>query len=199
MDSIDDIKARLATCTLCKDRFAATHSGHAPNPVVWFNKNARILIAGQAPGLRVHESNKPFWDRSGDRLRDWMQIDEDTFYDRDTVAIVPMAFCFPGYNASGSDLPPPPICAKTWRQGIVDGLEGVRLTLVIGGYAQKWHLGAQARGGVTRTVEAWETLPQHTIALPHPSWRNTAWIRRNPWFETNLLPVLRERVKEALS
>ena len=199
MSSIQDIKTNLAACTICKERFAATHTAHRPNPVVWFNANARILIAGQAPGLRVHETNKPFWDRSGDRLRDWLQLDEDTFYNRDRVAIVPMAFCFPGYNAAGSDLPPPAICARTWRTDILSALSGVRLTLLIGGYAQKWHLGAVAKGGVTETVRNWRSLPEGTLALPHPSWRNTAWLKRNPWFEDDLLPVLRERVKEALT
>ncbi len=198
MDEIDDIRTRLRACTLCRERFAETRSGHRPNPVVWFNAGARILIAGQAPGLRVHEANIPFRDRSGDRLRDWLQMDEETFYDRDKVAIVPMAFCFPGYNASGSDLPPPPICARTWRQSILEALGEIRLTLLIGGYAQKWHLGDLAKGGVTTTVGNWASLPDNMLALPHPSWRNTAWLRRNPWFEENLLPVLRERVKEAL-
>ena len=198
MGNIEDIKRDLATCRLCSERFAATHSGHQPNPVIWFNSSARILIAGQAPGLRVHNTNKPFWDRSGDRLRDWLQLDEDTFYDRDKVAIVPMAFCFPGYNAAGSDLPPPAICAKTWRCPILENLSGLRLTLLIGGYAQKWHLGDAAKRGVTQTVANWRNHPRDMVALPHPSWRNTAWLKRNPWFESDLLPVLRERVKEAL-
>ena len=199
MTTLDTLKAELKGCTLCADRFAATETAHKPNPVVWFKTGARILIAGQAPGLRVHKANKPFWDPSGDRLRDWMQIDMNSFYDKSQVAIVPMAFCFPGYDAKGSDLPPPRVCAETWRGQIMEELSDVRLTLLIGGYAQKWHLGGIARAGVTKTVEKWRDMPANVLPLPHPSWRNTGWLRRNPWFESELLPVLRERVKEALT
>lgn len=157
------------------------------------------MIVSQAPGLRVHAAQTPFWDRSGDRLRDWMGIDEQTFYDRDRVAIVPMAFCFPGYDTAGSDLPPPPVCAPTWHPAVMATLPAVQLTLVIGGYAQRRYLGAAARAGVTSTVARWrEHLPAQ-LPLPHPSWRNTAWLKRNPWFETDLLPVLRRRVAETLA
>ncbi|MEP2531864.1 uracil-DNA glycosylase family protein [Shimia sp.] len=188
----DDIRA----CRLCADRFAGTATAHVPRPVVWFRPNARILIVGQAPGARVHESGRPFTDPSGDRLRDWMDVDEETFYNRDRVAIVPMAFCFPGYNAKGSDLPPPPICARTWRDRVMADLGQVPLILMIGGYAQKWHLGTKA--GVTETVERWRDHAPDMIPLPHPSWRNTAWIKKNPWFQADLLPVLRARIKEVL-
>lgn len=195
---VEQLKSEIAACRLCADRFRATATRHEPRPVVWFNRSARILIAGQAPGLRVHEAGKPFFDRSGDRLRDWMGIDAETFYDRNRVAIVPMAFCFPGYDAKGSDLPPPRICADTWRRDIMDGLTGIRLTLLIGGYAQSWHR-PDVANGVTRTVSAWrDTLPD-TLPLPHPSWRNTGWLRKNPWFEDDLLPVLKTRVQEALA
>ena len=195
---IEDVKAQLGACAVCADRFAATATRHAPKPVVWFGGSARILVASQAPGLRVHEAGKPFWDASGRRLRDWLGLDEATFYDRDRVAIVPMAFCFPGYDASGSDLPPPKICAERWRDAILSRLDGIRLTLLIGSYAQKWHLGAAARGGVTATVASWRDHPD-VIALPHPSWRNTAWLKRNPWFEAELVPEIRARVAAALS
>ena len=198
-DGIEDVKTRLSACRMCAGRFAGTATRHAPNPVVWFNGSARILIASQAPGLRVHEANKPFWDASGRRLRDWLGLDDATFYDRDRVAIVPMAFCFPGYNASGSDLPPPKLCADMWREAILSRLGGLRLTLLIGGYAQKWHLGAAARGGVTATVARWREHPPGLIPLPHPSWRNVGWLKRNPWFEAELLPVIRARVAEALA
>ncbi len=194
---ISSLKRDLSACEICKDRFAATHTAHTPRPVVWFEKSARILIAGQAPGARVHESGKPFTDPSGDRLRDWMGVDDSTFYDQSRVAILPMAFCFPGYNAKGSDLPPPPICAKTWRAPILEQLPDIRLTLLVGGYAQKYHLG-KAASNVTDTVANWRDHAPVIIPLPHPSWRNTAWIKRNPWFETELLPVLKSRVKEAL-
>lgn len=186
----------ISDCRLCADRFAATHTGHAPRPVVWFRSGARILVAGQAPGMRVHQSGQPFTDPSGDRLRDWMGVDEATFYDKDRVAILPMAFCFPGYDAKGSDLPPPKICAKTWRAPLLDALGEVSLTLLVGGYAQAWHLGDKA--AVTDRVAAWRDHAPSVFPLPHPSWRNTAWLKRNPWFEDELLPALRARVTEEL-
>ena len=187
----------LKSCRICADRFAATATRHSPNPVTWFAPDARILVAGQAPGIKVHQSGKPFTDPSGDRLRDWMGVDEGTFYDRSRVAIVPMAFCFPGYDAKGSDLPPPKICAETWRADVLASLPDIRLTLLIGGYAQKWHLGT--RSGVTETVAAWRDHAPAVFPLPHPSWRNTAWLKKNPWFEAELLPVLRTRIAEVLS
>lgn len=192
------LPSEIKACTLCTERFAATATRHAPRPVAWFGTKARILIAGQAPGLRVYESGKPFTDPSGDRLRDWMGVDDATFYDRARIAIVPMAFCFPGYNAKGSDLPPPKICATTWRQRILDQLGDISLTLLIGGYAQSWHL-ANAPKTVTETVAAWRDFLPDALPLPHPSWRNTGWLKKNPWFETELLPVLRGRVAEALA
>ncbi|MBO9396430.1 uracil-DNA glycosylase family protein [Shimia sp. R9_2] len=193
MQLIEDIRA----CQICAERFAKTATAHEPRPVAWFQPGARILVVGQAPGARVHESGKPFTDPSGDRLRDWMGIGADVFYDQSKVAIVPMAFCFPGYNAKGSDLPPPPICAKTWRQQVMDALGEVPLTLVIGGYAQKWHLGVKT--GVTDTVTQWRDHAPDVYPLPHPSWRNTAWLKKHPWFAEELLPSLQARIKEALA
>ncbi len=197
--TISDLQSDIAGCDICKDRFAATKTRHAPRPVVWFEKGARILIAGQAPGAKVHESGVPFQDRSGDRLREWMGLDASDFYDRSLISIVPMAFCFPGYSAKGADLPPPPICAKTWRARAMGHLNDIRLTLLIGGHAQKWHLQATARSTVTQTVKNWRERAPYIIPLPHPSWRNTAWINANPWFETELIPVLRTQVQKALS
>ena len=188
---------RLRACTLCADRFAATETGHSPRPVVWFRPGARILVAGQAPGARVHESGRPFTDPSGDRLRAWLGLDEVTFYDRDKLAIVPMAFCFPGYDAKGSDRPPPKICAKTWRAEVMEHVGNVPLVLLIGGYAQTWHLGTKMN--VRDTVAAWRDFAPQAFPLPHPSWRNTGWLRKNPWFETEVLPVLRARVQEVLA
>ena len=193
MGLISDIKG----CTICAERFAATHTAHRPRPVVWFRPGARILIAGQAPGARVHDSGKPFTDPSGDRLRDWLGVDEHTFYDQDRVAIVPMAFCFPGYDAKGSDRPPPRICAATWRAQVMQHVGDVPLSLLIGGYAQTWHLGGKAN--VSETVARWRDHAPRVFPLPHPSWRNTGWLRKNPWFEGDVLPVLRARVKEVLS
>ncbi len=164
--------------------------------MVWFRPAARLLIAGQAPGARVHASGQPFTDPSGDRLRDWTGLAPQDFYDQTRVAIVPMAFCFPGYDAKGSDLPPPMICARTWRASVVAALPALRLTLLVGGAAMRWHLGT---GNVTETVADWR---RHAAAgifpLPHPSWRNTGWLKANPWFEAELLPVLRQRVAEVM-
>jgi uracil-DNA glycosylase len=191
-----DLPARIAACTLCAPRFTATATAHAPRPVVWFTSSARLLVAGQAPGLRVHESGRPFADASGQRLRDWMGITETDFYDRARVAIVPMAFCFPGYDAKGADLPPPPLCAATWRAGVMAALPALRLLLLVGGAAQAWHMGTR---GVDATLRRWRDFGPDVIPLPHPSWRNTGWLRRNPWFEADLLPVLRARVAKVLA
>ena len=197
-DALEALKADLTACTICAERFAATATGHAPNPVVWFAAGARVLIASQAPGIRAHEATVPFWDRSGQRLREWMGVDEATFYDHSRVAIVPMGFCFPGYDAAGSDLPPPRVCADTWRAPVMEGLGEAEVVLLIGGYAQRWHLGRAASGGVTKTVAAWREHAPVAFPLPHPSWRNTAWLKRNPWFESELVPVLRRRLREVL-
>lgn len=189
------IADQITACRLCASRFAATATAHRPRPVVWFRPGARMLVVGQAPGARVHDSGRPFTDRSGDRLREWMGVDEATFYDRDRVAIVPMAFCFPGYDAKGADLPPPPICAQTWRDRVMTLLQP-RLTLLVGGHALRWHLGAR---NVTDAVAGWRDHAPGVFALPHPSWRNTARLRRNPWFETDLLPALRAAVARELA
>lgn len=185
---------RIADCRLCADRFAYTATAHVPRPVVWFASQARLLIAGQAPGARVHASGRPFTDPSGDRLRDWLGLDAAAFFDPTRVAIVPMAFCFPGYDAKGADLPPPAICARTWRAEVMASLPGLRLTVLVGGAAMRWHLGTGSTN-VTRTVADWRAHAARGIfPLPHPSWRNTAWIKRNPWFTDDVLPALRARV-----
>lgn len=194
---MDDLISDIRACRLCADRFAGTATEHAPRPVVWARPGARILVAGQAPGARVHESGRPFTDPSGDRLRDWLGIGEDVFYDRDKLAVVPMAFCFPGYNAKGSDLPPPPICARTWHAQMMDALGEVRLRVLIGSYALKWHLGWKGR--VNDAVAAWRDHAPGTFVLPHPSWRNTGWLKRNPFFEQDVVPALRAAVQEALA
>ncbi|MBE1284217.1 MAG: uracil-DNA glycosylase family protein [Rhodobacteraceae bacterium] len=189
------LQDRIADCRICADRFARTETSHAPRPVVWFQPSARILIAGQAPGLRVHDSGRPFTDPSGDRLRDWLGLGAEAFYDRRNVAIVPMAFCFPGYR-NKSDLPPPPVCARTWRVEVIEALPNIRLKILVGAHAQRWHLGH--KGAVTDLVRGWRDHAPQVFPLPHPSWRNTAWLKKNPWFETELLPVLKARVREEL-
>lgn len=194
---MSDLVSDIEACRICADRFRATATGHAPRPVPWFTPGARLRVIGQAPGKRVHETGLPFNDRSGDRLRDWMGIDRETFYDRSRVAITPMAFCFPGYDAKGSDLPPPAICARTWAAK-VDAALAPRLTLVVGGYAQSRHLPGPKRP-VSEAVRGWRHHAPGIIPLPHPSWRNTGWLRKNPWFEDELLPVLRARVAEVLA
>jgi len=186
----------IRDCRLCADRFAVTQTAHAPRPVVWFQPSARLLIAGQAPGMRVHRSGRPFDDPSGDRLRDWLGLGREAFYDTSRVAIVPMAFCFPGYDARGSDLPPPPICRRTWHGRVMRQLERVAVTVLVGGYAQKYHLGTRA--GVTDTVAGWRDRAPDVFAVPHPSWRNTAWLRKNPWFEAEVLPELRTQVQRVM-
>lgn len=192
----DDLVNRIRGCRLCADRFAATATAHAPRPVIWFAPEARLLIAGQAPGARVHASGKPFTDPSGDRLRDWTGLSPDAFYDRSRVAIVPMAFCFPGYDAGGADLPPPPLCARQWRADVLAALPGIRMVLAVGGAAQAWHLGP---GTVTARVADWRRPAAQGIwPLPHPSWRNTGWLRRNPWFEAELLPELRRAIRSLM-
>ena len=193
---MNDVRDEIVGCRICRERFAATATAHAPRPVVWFAPGARLLIASQAPGLRVHEAGKPFWDRSGARLRDWLGVSEAEFYDRSRTAIVPMAFCFPGYDKAGGDLPPPPVCAATWRDRALALLPDIRLTVVIGGAALRWHLGTRAP--VTRVVQDWRAHWPDVIPLPHPSWRNTGWLKRNPWFEAEVLPPLRARVREVL-
>ncbi len=187
---------QISACRLCADRFNSTATAHRPRPVAWFSPTAHVRIVGQAPGMRVHETGLPFNDASGDRLRDWMGIDRATFYDRTRIAITPMAFCFPGYDARGSDLPPPKLCAATWADAVTAALPGVRLTLLVGAHAQRHHLGT--RTSLTDTVRAWRDLTPTTFPLPHPSWRNTGWLRKNPWFEAELLPVLRARVEDEL-
>ena len=194
--SFDALTSEIAACQICAGRFASTKTAHAPRPVLWLSPTARILIAGQAPGARVHGSGRPFTDPSGDRLRHWMGVDEAVFYDRDRIAILPMAFCFPGYDARGSDLPPPPVCAQTWRAQVLAHLKSVQLILLVGGHAQAWHLPGKAR--VTERVSAWRDHAPGIFPLPHPSWRNTGWLRKNPWFEADLLPALRTRLTEVL-
>jgi uracil-DNA glycosylase len=194
---LDELTAAIRGCRLCAETFAATCTGHAPRPVPWLSATAPILLAGQAPGAKVHARGRPFDDPSGDRLRNWLGVDRDTFYDRRRFAVLPMAFCFPGYDARGADLPPPRVCAATWRSAALAAMPGVRLILLIGGHAQRWHLGKPA-GDVTAAVRAWREAPAGLLPLPHPSWRNTGWLRRNPWFEAELVPELRARVAALL-
>ncbi|WP_299871644.1 uracil-DNA glycosylase family protein [uncultured Cocleimonas sp.] len=182
---------QVRACRLCEKDLK-----HGVRPVLQVSENAKILIAGQAPGSKVHASGIPFDDPSGDRLRDWMGIDRETFYDSEKISILPMAFCYPGKGKSG-DLPPRPICAETWREKLLSSMTDIQLTLVIGQYALAWHL-EKPEKNLTETVKNWAAYGEQTIPLPHPSPRNNIWLKKNQWFETEVLPELRVRVQKAL-
>jgi len=191
--TFDTLMARIRACRLCESRLPL-----GCRPVLQASPRARLLIVSQAPGRKVHETGIPFNDPSGERLRDWLGIDRSTFYDAGKVAIVPMGFCFPGTGSNG-DLPPRPECAPAWHPQLLPRLERLRLTLAIGQYAQAGLLGGQRGRTLTETVQGWQRHLQHgVLPLPHPSPRNRLWLARNPWFESDLLPVLRKRVAEAL-
>lgn len=201
-ERIGILRQAIAGCRICRDVPAGgidDRLPHEPRPVVVMSSQARILIAGQAPGLRVHESGLPFNDASGDRLREWLGVTRDEFYDADKFAIVPMGFCFPGYNDKGHDLPPRRECAPMWRRAAIDAMPQVELVLAIGAHAQAWHLKGKTAPTMTETVQAWRrsfmvnALPR-VLPLPHPSWRNSGWLKRNPWFAEDVLPILRQSV-----
>lgn len=191
MDDLATLTRRIRACTIC-----APDLPLGPRPIVQLHPEAKILIAGQAPGSRVHKTGVPFDDPSGDRLRDWMGIDRTTFYDEQKIAILPMGFCYPGTSKSG-DLPPLKVCAASWRQQVLDLLLNLRLTLVIGQYALGWHLD-EPKKNLTETVRAWRDYGNAVMPLPHPSPRNNIWLSRNRWFEKELLPVLRKKVRKLL-
>ncbi len=183
---------KISQCTVC-----AAHLPHAPRPVLSASSRSRILIIGQAPGRRVHESGVPWQDQSGNNLRAWLGVDKETFYDQNLFALIPMGFCFPGKGKSG-DLPPRPECAPLWHPQLLAAMKSVKLTLLIGQYSQRHYLGAAAGENLTGTVQHFlDYLPQF-LPLPHPSPRNGIWLRRNPWFERELLPVLKQLVSREL-
>jgi uracil-DNA glycosylase len=188
MSRLDALLAQIRTCRAC-----AGVLPHEPRPIVRVKAGAKVLIAGQAPGRLVHETGLPWNDPSGDRLRDWMGVSRDWFYDEANVAVAAMGFCYPG-TVKGADLPPRPECAPLWRARLLAELRDVRLTLVVGGYAIAWHVGTRARKTMTQTVAAWRDYAPDVMVLPHPSWRNTAWLKRNPWFEDDVVPALRRAV-----
>jgi uracil-DNA glycosylase len=167
-----------------------------PNPVLRASSTARLLIVGQAPGSKVHATGIPWNDPSGDRLRQWLQLDRDTFYDQTRIAIVPMGFCYPGRGKAG-DLPPPPACAPLWHQRLLAHMPRLELVLLVGSYAQAHYLG-QSRETLTERVRRWREFGPRYIPTPHPSPRNTLWLKRNPWFEAEVVPELRQRVRDLL-
>lgn len=193
MDDLAKLLAEIRACRICE-----AFLPHGVRPIIRASNTARIGIVAQAPGIRVHETGLSFNDPSGDRLREWMGIDRDVFYDESKIAIIGMGFCFPGYDANGGDLPPRKECAVAWQDKLFAVLPQFDLTLLIGSYAFEWHLKGRTKATVSETVKAWREYSPNTIPLPHPSWRNNGWLKKNPWFAEELLPMLRRRVKQAL-
>lgn len=189
--SFQSLIARTRGCQQCTDL------PFEPRPILQLSPAAKILIAGQAPGKRAHEKQIPFDDPSGDRLRSWLGVSRDEFYDESKFAILPMAFCFPGTGKSG-DLPPPTICAETWRKPLLASLETLELTLVIGQYATAWHLPDQQGKTLTETVRDWRHFWPGVLPMPHPSPRNNRWLKNNLWFESEVIPELQKRVAELI-
>lgn len=200
--ALDRLVRNIRNCRVCVDHPAGRPLPHEPRPVLRVSSTARLAIVGQAPGTRVHASGTPFTDPSGDRLRQWMGVTSDEFYDSTRVAIIPMGFCFPGLSPAGADLPPRAECAPQWRPRLLALLPNIELLLLVGLYAQRWHIAA--RGNLTETVSDWRRInaPQQTgprfFPLPHPSWRNNGWLKKHPWFEAELLPELRSQVRQFL-
>ena len=192
MKSFEALISEISACQIC-----AAYLPHGPRPVLQVGSQARILVAGQAPGRKVHESGVPFDDASGDRLRDWLGVSKEQFYNRKLFAVLPMGFCYPGTGKSG-DLPPRPECAPAWRAQVLARLKKLKLTLVLGQYAQAYHL-PLSPGSVTELALAWRKTWPHTVALPHPSPRNNLWLKRNPWFETELVAKLRILIAEIIA
>ena len=191
--SLDAVLTDIAACRACAGEWP-----HEPRPVVRVSARVRLLICGQAPGRRVHESGLPFDDPSGDRLRAWLGVDREIFYGHPAIGVAAMAFCFPGTDPKGGDYPPPARCAAMWRPRLLAELPNVELTLLIGAHAQRWSRGDRVKPSMTETVAAWREYPPHLLPLPHPSWRNTGWLKRNPWFEDEVTPYLRARVAAML-
>jgi len=200
---LDCLVRDICACRVCRDQPQGKPLPHEPRPVLRVSATARIGVFGQAPGTRVHASGLPFTDPSGVRLRSWMGVSDEEFYDESRIAVVPMGFCFPGQDAKGGDLPPRRECAPLWRAKLLAALPRLEVVLLAGRYAIAWHLGREAGADVSAAVAAWRNTtraggtPQFW-PLPHPSWRNNAWLKKNPWFEEQLVPVLRLRVRELL-
>ncbi len=200
---LDKLLGEIGGCRYCRDTPDGKKLAHEPRPVIRAGATARIGVFGQAPGVRVHASGKPFTDPSGVRLRQWMDVTDDEFYDISRIAILPMGFCFPGLDARGSDLPPRPECARLWRAKVLDQLKLLEVVLLVGGHAQGWHLGKRSEETVSETVACWRSISKSHEnrkywPLPHPSWRNNLWLKKNLWFESDLLPAMRRNVRRAL-
>jgi uracil-DNA glycosylase len=187
--ALEALLTEIRACTLC-----AAHLPLGPRPILRAKPSARLMIVGQAPGTKVHESGIPWNDPSGDRLRDWLAIDREAFYDETRIAIVPMGFCYPGRAKNGGDNPPRPECAPTWHERVIAHLPALELIVLAGAYAQRHYLADRGGRTMTETVAAWRDYAPRIVPLPHPSWRTRAWVKKNPWFQTELLPPLRDRV-----
>lgn len=198
MSALSPILKNISACRLCIEQPLKAPLPHEPRPVLQASKHARIAICGQAPGNLVHQTGIPFNDPSGDRLRDWLGVTREVFYDQKRFAILPMGFCFPGYDGKGGDLPPRKECAPYWRASLMEALPQIETFILVGGYAQKWHLGAEADKTLTETVKRWRDYAPRHFPTPHPSWRNNSWLKKNPWFEDELLPVLRNTVRKQI-
>lgn len=190
--TLTSLLKEVRACTLCQEQLPL-----GPRPIVQASQQAKILIAGQAPGNKVHQSGIPFDDASGERLRDWMGIGKEQFYDESLIALLPMGFCFPGPGKSG-DLPPRKECAPQWRNRLLAQLSNIELTLVIGQYAQAWHMQGSANSTVTQLVRDWKTSWPQILPLPHPSPRNNSWLKQNAWFSEEVLPALKEQIQRIL-
>jgi uracil-DNA glycosylase len=193
VNALETLLAEVRACQLC-----ATALPLGPRPVLRASASARVLIVGQAPGTKVHATGIPWNDPSGDRLRRWLDMDRDTFYDASRIAIIPMGFCYPGRNPRGGDLPPRPECAPHWHARLLALLPHLELTLLVGSYAQAYYLGDRRAATLTETVRAWRDYLPRFVPTPHPSPRNTHWLQKNPWFEAEVVPHLRERVAALL-
>jgi uracil-DNA glycosylase len=202
-EDLDRLLAEIGGCRICRDTPVGPTLPHEPRPVLVPSPTARILVAGQAPGTRVHASGRPFTDPSGDRLRRWMGVTPEVFYDAARIAVVPMGFCFPGQDAHGGDLPARRECAPAWRARLIAAMPRIDLVLALGRPAQLWHLGADAAPSLGETVADWRRIldrpvSPRVIPLPHPSWRNSGWLKRHPWFEAEVVPRLARLVAERL-
>ncbi len=202
-EKFNKLISEIKTCRKCCDAPYKEPLPHNPRPVLIPSVTAKLSICGQAPGTRVHKSGIPFTDPSGDRLRNWMGINKEEFYNSHKISIIPMGFCFPGLNKKGGDLPPRKECADLWHAQLFEHLKNIELMILVGKYAQNWHLGKRCKKSLTETVKAWqiyamcETQPKF-LPLPHPSWRNNAWLRKNPWFFEEVVPFLRQKVQNLL-
>jgi uracil-DNA glycosylase len=199
MSALRELSRAISACRICRENPRGKPLPHEPRPVFQADPRARLLIAGQAPGIRVHVSGRPFTDPSGERLRNWLGIGPEIFYDPTKVAVIPMGFCFPGQDDRAADLPPRRECAPAWRDLLLATLPRIALVIALGAHAQKWHMGDMARGNLTDTVRNWREgmrLDPAVIPMPHPSWRNNAWLRANPWFATDVIPEVQRRVRE---